>query len=378
MNIHPVTTHSGFLGLEKAWNALLEESGNESVFFTFEWFRTWWEAFGKHKHLFTLVLKDERDRITGIAPLMKHKSSYAGLPAQKISLMYNDNAAECGFILSGDCGRQMEKIVSFLQEQRDWDTIEFQSIAEDSESHKELKKILRKKGFRFGIKDWLHSPYIAIDSGWKDFLSDRSKKLRKNLRNLLNKINREGSFSIQQINHLDNNGDILRTIVSISEASWKTRNHRSIAHTAENKRFFENLCALACKKDWLNIWLLKINGEPAAYEYHLTYKNRAYALRADFDESYKQVSPGAALNALIIKKYFENGLREYDLCGHAEDYKLNWTSAVRKHSIFVIYKNNWYGALLYFLDYFCAYGLRKFLKKFRILKKLKRKWLDRL
>jgi hypothetical protein len=379
MDIQIITSQSGFLGLEKVWNALLEESGNESVFLTFEWFKTWWDAFGKKKHLFILLLKDTAGKIMGIAPLMKYHGTCAGLPVRKISFMYDANAGECGFIIAGDCERSLNKIIKCLKEQQhSWDIIEFQSIAEDSASHKELKKILRKEGMRFGIKDWLHSPYIPINSGWDEFVSKRSKKLRKNLRNLLNKLNREGAFSIQQVNHVNHNGNILRTIVAISEASWKTRCNKSIAHTAENKRFFEDLYALACKKGWLNIWLLKIKDKAVAYEYHLTYKNKAFALRADFNENYKRVSPGAALNAMIIKNYFENGLKEYDLCGHTDDYKLNWTSEVRKHSIFVIYSGTWYGSLLYFLDYVCAYKTRQFLKKFGLLKRLKRKWVDRL
>jgi CelD/BcsL family acetyltransferase involved in cellulose biosynthesis len=374
MNIQIVTTQSGFWGLEKAWNALLEEIGDGSVFLTFEWFKTWWEAFGRNKHLYITLVKDAAGKITGIAPLMKYTGTCARLPVKKISFLYNDNAAECGFIIPGNCEKNLNAILDCLQEQKDnWDVIEFQSIAENSTAYKELKKILRKRKFRFGVKDWLHSPYIAIDSDWEEFVSGRSKKLRKNIRNLLNKLNRKGTFSIQHINGLDRNGDILKTIIAISETSWKTRYNRSLAGTAENRHFFENLYSAACKKGWLNIWLLKIKDEPVAYEYHLTYRNKAYALRADFNEEYKNLSPGSTLNAMIIKKYFEKGIQEYDLCGHADDYKLSWTSSVRKHSIFVIYKDTWYGALLYFLDYACAYRIKQFLKKFGVLRRIKKR-----
>ncbi|MFA5362074.1 MAG: GNAT family N-acetyltransferase [Candidatus Omnitrophota bacterium] len=373
MDLQFITTHSGFLGLEKAWNALLEESGNESVFLTFEWFKTWWDAFGKNKHLFILLIKDTAGKIIGIAPLMKYIGTCAGLPVRKISFLYNDNAAECGFILSENRDQSLNKIAAHLEKQENnWDIIEFQSIVEDSENYKELKKILRKNSARFGVKNWLHSPYISIDSEWKEFASSRPKKLRKNLRNLLNKLNREGTFSIQQVNRINQSGTILSTIIAISETSWKIRYNQSIARTPENKRFFEDLYAIACKKNWLNIWLLKIQQEPVAYEYHLVYKNKAYALRADFNEAYKHASPGAVLNTQIIKSYFENGLKEYDLCGHADDYKLCWTSALRKHSIFVIYRKNWYGTLLYFLDYVCLYRMREFLKKFKILRRIKK------
>ncbi|MDD2702823.1 MAG: GNAT family N-acetyltransferase [Candidatus Omnitrophica bacterium] len=379
METQIITTHAEFMGLEKNWNALLEENGNESVFFTFEWFKAWWEAFGNKKHIFILLLKDTSGKLIGIAPLMKYKSTCAMLPVKKISFMYNDNAAECGFIFSGDSDNAITKILDCLNEQKQgWDIMEFQSMAEDSANHKALKKILRKKKMRFCVKDWLHSPYISIDSDWTRFVSNRSRKLRKNLRNLLNRLNRKGTFSIQQVSDLNHSRDILNTVITISKTSWKTRYKKSIAYTSENRHFFESLCTLACKKNWLKIWMLKIRGEPVAYEYHLIYKNKAHALRADFNEKFKRVSPGAALNAVIIKSYFESGLKEYDLCGHAEDYKLNWTSTVRRHSIFVVYGKNRYGALLYFIDYVCGYWMKRFLKQFRVLKILKRKWLDRI
>jgi CelD/BcsL family acetyltransferase involved in cellulose biosynthesis len=52
------------------WNALAARNATHSAFQTFEWFDTWWSAFGSHHHLFLLTIH-EAGSIIGIVPLMR-------------------------------------------------------------------------------------------------------------------------------------------------------------------------------------------------------------------------------------------------------------------------------------------------------------------
>ena len=117
--------------------------------------------------------------------------------------------------------------------------------------------------------------------------------------------------------------------------------------TPERKKFFELLSDVASKNGWLRIWLLKLNGNPIAVEYHLEYKRKTHAMRGDFDESWDNLSPGSVLEAHIIEQCFKNDLLEYDFCGLPFGYKLRWTNILHERSNLLFYNLTPYSAALY-------------------------------
>ena len=101
----------------------------------------------------------------------------------------------------------------------------------------------------------------------------------------------------------------------------------------------------------LNIWILNLNNQPIAYEYHLTYKGKVHALRSSFDKNFKGLSPGSFLDYQIIKQLYQRGdICEYDMGGNADFYKLRWTKHYRKHQTVYIFRKEIYSRILYFLD----------------------------
>jgi hypothetical protein len=64
----------------------------------------------------------------------------------------------------------------------------------------------------------------------------------------------------------------------------------------------------------------------------MIYEGKVFVLRADFDEAYKALSPGAVLEYNIIKWHFEKqDIREYDFCADDYLYLSNWTAEKRSH-----------------------------------------------
>jgi len=368
MQIETITKFEDFLSLETIWNNLVEESENDTVFLRHEWFKCWWLGFGKNKQLFVLLVKDE-GRIIGIAPLMIERTHYRGFPVRKIGFIKDDNAPHADFILTKKKEECLEVMFNYLKENEDkWDIIDLRNVPEDAFSCAFLPKILDRNKLLSGIREGLHSPFISINSDWHTYYSTRTRRFRKALKNKTNRIRKIGEPVIQKFENTGNPGTILTDIMEISRNSWKGKYRKDIAKTEGNKGFFEKLSKEAGEKGWLNIWLLSINDKPIAYEYHLKYKDRVSALRGDFDETFRDYSPGSILDAHIVRHTFEGNLKEYDLGGSDDFYKRNWTSSTRRHTEFIAYKNDLMGKLLYFLEFRAL----SFLKKSDILMKLKK------
>ncbi len=366
--IEVITEYKDFLALGDSWNHLLEKSSSDSVFLTFEWMQAWWKAFGKDKQLLVLLVKDSQGNLSGIAPLMLSREKILGLTLRKLSFIYNNNSSSADFLISAERENTLQAIIAYLKDKRNhWDIMELQNIPLESPNYQILIDHLRKEALVFGIKDGLRSPFIPIKPGWQGYFSTRPKKFRKTARNILNRISKF-SHSIEKFTDYRSDNGILDKVFQISGKSWKAGQRGATT----NQEFFQELNRITREKKWRYIWLLSLDGAPVAYEYHLRYKDKVYALKADFNEEYKDCSPGVALELQIMKEYFSDGLKEYDLCGHDDAYKKNWTELAREHAVFCIYQNNLFGRMLYFLNYQVFYKLKKFLKKYEFLRKIRK------
>ena len=130
----------------------------------------------------------------------------------------------------------------------------------------------------------------------------------------------------------------------------------------ERRKFFTKLSEVAGQKGWLRIWLLSLNEESVAMEYHLEYKEKTHAMRGDFDEAYSHFSPGSVLEAHIIKKCFDNRLLEYDFCGLPYGYKVLWTKKLHERYNLLFYNRKLYSKLLYILQKYAPIIREKYFK----------------
>jgi CelD/BcsL family acetyltransferase involved in cellulose biosynthesis len=359
VKVDVVTRHEDFVKLKPAWDSVLEKSAGNDVFLTFEWFDTWWLAFGKAKCPMVIVVKNGHD-VAGIAPLAICRTRFMGLPVRMIGFMENDNSPHCDFILSRSPVNSIYSIVRYLKRSTvNWDLICLRNIPKSSATCAVLADTLKRNRMLFAVEEGLHSPFIEIDRDWQTYFGSRSWKFRKVLRNKLNRMKRLGHYEIQEIDQVDDPRKVLDSIFGVSRNSWKGRCRKDVSGIREVRRFFEVLSEIAAQRHWLKIWLMSVNGQPVAYEYHLKYKQREHALRGDFDERCRNNHPGSVLDAHIVERLFENGLEEYDMGGGNDYYKRRWTSTVREHCTFAIFKNTAYGTLLYLLRCKAMARLRK-------------------
>jgi CelD/BcsL family acetyltransferase involved in cellulose biosynthesis len=96
-------------------------------------------------------------------------------------------------------------------------------------------------------------------------------------------------------------------------------------------RFFREFTRRASANGWLHLWVLRLDGRAVATEYQIGENGSVHALRADFDASLAELSPGAGLNLRIMRLLFEGGrVREYDMGPGTNPYKLRWATGLHE------------------------------------------------
>lgn len=364
MKIELIDSEAAFFALKPDWDRIVEAARPQHVCLTFDWFWSWWAAFSEGRSLHILVAY-EHDELIGIAPLVSVTGRVAGLPARKIQFMYNENAPCCDFLISREPRGVLDAFLGHLLRRADlWDAIELKNIPDDSPHGSLLADLCRARELPFFRKAGFRSPYLRIDSDWQTYSVSKGKKFLKTQRNIRNRLKKTGLCRIDCVSGRDQALAVFGEIVAVSARSWKRRCGGDLSSQRQDRLFFEQLCRTFGQTESLRIWLLRVNGNPVAYEFHLARNEEIYALRSDFDLRFKKLSPGTYLDAQITRRYFDERKKNYDLCGHDEEaYKKRWTQLTRDRRHFLIYKPSLFGRFLRLIDTGMCYPLKEMIKR---------------
>lgn len=328
MDVVKIDTVEGLEDLGVIWDGVVEKNSVYVPFITHSWVKRWWRWFGSEMELFVLVVKDG-DEVAGIAPLMLHRKS-AGV--RTIEFMTNDTTSRFDFIvLPEKRERVIESILDYLLENNNmWDQCLFNYLPCFSGNYPVLKQLLDNKEF-FSYEHFFQSPSIVLDSDWEAFLSARGKKFRGNLRNYINKSEREGL--VCSMFGLDGDADaVMNRIVEVEKNTWKYREGTSIVSDERMSGFFCDAVRDAAASGNLYLGLMDKDGQPVAYDLNWAHGDTVFSLKMGYDERYSRFAPGKVLFAYTVRKSIEDNFKFHDLMGMDESFKTEWTSTMRQHS----------------------------------------------
>lgn len=332
-SVETVSSTSQFLPLRSAWNQLLERSRLDSPFLSHEWFHASIESYGTGKTLHILLLREDGD-LVAIAPLWRTSAVVREIPVRRLEFVLCVDSPSVDFIVLPERRKPaLEALAQQLVEDGRrglWDLLTLAQWPADSSNRQEFRQILeqQERHHYWGVTSV--SPYIAIQRDWESFLQTRSVKFRKTHRNIANRVAKLNGVEVSCFREsLD--GCLYEDVVSVSSRGWKAKEGIAISNNPATRQFFQMLTEAASHRRWLYVWLLKVGSVPVAMEYDLTDGRKVFALRADFDEAYKECSPGAYLEYEIIKSLFDQGFEEYSTGPGLNTYKLAWTENSREN-----------------------------------------------
>jgi CelD/BcsL family acetyltransferase involved in cellulose biosynthesis len=298
---------------------------------------------------------------------MISKGFYMGFPMRIIEFMANSHSHRIDFIFPRDNTTGVERIIDHLLERENWDLLRLEDILENSpvvnvieEKCRDAQVLWSKRMIRF-------SPYISIRSDWGSFVATLSRSFRKNLRNRQRRLEELGDFRIEEYSQVDDLEGLLAEVQNITRRSWQGERGSSIFSTKENRSFYVNLARWANQEGYLVIWLLRLKSTPIAYEYHLRNGQTEFALKTEYDACFKEGSPGGVLDQLVVESLFNKGFKNYELLGYDDPYKMCWTETVHRHLRYYILRKRICARIPFWLDF----GLREYLRKLKILRRLK-------
>jgi CelD/BcsL family acetyltransferase involved in cellulose biosynthesis len=351
LRIQEITGAQAFDAVQMDWRGLLDADGHATPLLSHEWLSCALAACGQGKTPAVLLVRND-DGLLGAAPFWEHRDVIRGIPVRRMQFITTPDTAFADFVCRPHWRDDvLRRWVDHLygDRRRSWDIVTLGRWPADSPNWTPLTALLTQAGKRFSTASSSVIPYVAIKGQWSAFLQSRSSRFRKTHRNIINRVEKLPNVQVQRVCS-DASGGVLADLMHVAERSWKHAEGVSIASQPTARRFFEDLTSRATERKWLSVWFLKTDGVPVAAEYDLECQGRVYALRADFDDAYREYSPGSYLEFQILKYLFEHEYSEYSFGPGLNTYKLHWTDEYKHNVTLQLYNDTLAGRLLWGLE----------------------------
>jgi CelD/BcsL family acetyltransferase involved in cellulose biosynthesis len=354
-----VSDYKGLLDLEPAWDQLVKRAGIDHPFLEHTWISTWWECFDADSSLHIVVVNDG-DELIGIAPLLATSVRMFGVSVRRLGFFYNDHVPRAGFIVAPGREDAIEAIWKHLcTEQSSWDLLQLCQLPEGSQALDEMQRLAAP--LPSGVWCSGESPYVPVNTPWRDYYETLPAKHRSNLRNRTKRLEAIGAISIETVTSQDSLGQALEEGLRLEEAAWKLDSGTAISCNSQVAKFYETFARRAAAKNWLRLNFLRSGDKRVAFDYSLEYRDRVFLLKLGYDPEFSPYSPSILLLGLALERAFTQGRATYDFLGESADWKRRWTDQATPNYWLYIFADSFKGRWLHFIKF----RLIPWLKNFR-------------
>jgi CelD/BcsL family acetyltransferase involved in cellulose biosynthesis len=323
---------SRFEQLRGEWNELLQSSGADCLFLTWEWLYTWWKHLADDRRLFIVVVRSDATLIA-IAPLTRTVPRGAGLLALPSLEFLGTGAVGSDYldliVRAGAERETLEALATCLGGERA--VLRLAQCRTRASAAEGLATVLGSSGWGECRQTTEACPFIRLAGHtWDSYLASLGSDHRYNVQRRLRNVTKTFDVRFEQAHSADACREALARLMTLHEMRWSARGGSDAFHTPALRRFHEELSQVALERDWLRLFVLWLDGEPAAALYGFRYRHVFYFYQSGLDPRYQKHSVGLVAMGLAIKTAIEEGAREYDLLHGQEAYKFHWTKDVRE------------------------------------------------
>jgi CelD/BcsL family acetyltransferase involved in cellulose biosynthesis len=322
----------GFAKLKLEWSDLLESSTSQNLFLTWEWLHTWWKHLAADGQLSILAVRCGGE-LAALAPFGVRPPSLSRrrfFPVQEFLGSGNAGSDYLDFIVRRGCEpKALQAFASYLAGERlmlDWTQLKRHDCFAAA-----VASILGEKGWRVSETKTNTCPFILLaGKSWESYLATLGAEHRYNFNRKWKRLNRDYVVQFEQVRTEEQCHESIDLVVTLHNMRWRERGGSDAFHTRGLVGFHRELSQIALDRGWLRMYVLRLNGKPAAGLYGFLYHRTFYFYQSGFDAAYDKYSVGLVTMGLAIKRAIEEGAEEFDLLHGDEDYKSHWSNGSRE------------------------------------------------
>lgn len=277
-----------------------------NVFSTYEWAETWWHHFGGGKPLRAARVRDGDGRAVAILPLYLSRAR----PLRVLRFVGHGPADELGPVAAPGDGDAAWAGLGDALDASGWDVFVGDQLPAPAPWRGVAAPIARQASpvLRFETRDW--DEYLRSRS------SNFRQLVRRRERNLASQ--RKARFRLAAADSLERDLDVL---FALHRERWPAG-----TSFARSEPFHRDFARAALARAWLRLWLLEIDGEPAAAWYGFRFGGAEWFYQSGRSPRFERHSIGLVLLAHTVREAQLDGLAEYRFLRGDEPYKFRFTA----------------------------------------------------
>jgi CelD/BcsL family acetyltransferase involved in cellulose biosynthesis len=310
----------GALGLDEAgWNRLLARSHTRVPFLTWQFQTAWWQAFGTGG-LCLVGVRDAAAEWIGIVPLYETDTAEGPL----LRLVGGVDVADyLDLVAAAGHEEGVWKAALGALPELATRALDLRPVPAASPTAALLPGLAEAAGLPCRVEREERCPVIELPDSWEAYLASLSGKDRHELRRKLRRAEGAGA-RVEVARSAAGVAALMDGFVALHRKS-KVGKARFMDEGME--RFFRGVATALAGAGWAALWLLWLEGRPAAALFCLEYAGVVGLYNSGFDPEARALSPGVVLIARTIEDAIGRGFRRYDFLRGDEPYKYGFGAA---------------------------------------------------
>jgi CelD/BcsL family acetyltransferase involved in cellulose biosynthesis len=321
------------------WRQLCTEEPSRVPFYTPEWHRAWLAAFAPAATLVLIVARRD-GQLRGVLPLLEERIGIRGLGLTRLRAPSNFYSGRADLVYGErDASDVTHAIWATLAREVKWDLLEYREVPEDG-GFAMLAAAAAAAGYPVIARPTIRSPFVTIQPGEDVSQRGPAKRMRRAQRGLA----KLGGYTVRRTAPADVAS--LDRLLEQEAAGWKGSAGTAIACDPAATEFYTNLITSPIDTFTPVINEIVFNGVPIAINLGIEMGTRYFDPKRTYDETLHRYCPGHLISHEILLGISVRGFTEFDMLGHDEAYKMQWTSDVRRHYHYLIFGRSLKGAVL--------------------------------
>ncbi len=302
------------------WSELLATTPAATFFQSLEWLEAYWRHFAATQRLRALIVFAD-GRPAGIVPLVVRTEATKVGRVRVLTYPLHDWGSFYGPI-GPEPGRTLAAALAHVrQTPHDWDLLELRWQGAIGVDPAETRRAMGQAGFYASPTVWNRTAIVELSGSWDSYWSGREGAWLRRFRHAERKLAEQGAISYvryRPAGALHNDGsprwDLYDVCEEIARRSWQgaATNGTTLSHETV-REFLRETHAAAAAAGAVDLNLLLLGGEPAAFIYGYASGGYVYGLRRGYDARRSREGAGNVLLAYTLRDSFARGDRLYDM-----------------------------------------------------------------
>ncbi|MBK5254407.1 MAG: GNAT family N-acetyltransferase [Vicinamibacteria bacterium] len=344
LRVETVSDPATFTAMRGPWSQLLAESRSNTVFLTWEWLHSWWRHLAGDRRLALLTVR-RAGELVAIAPFAASRNRWLGLSTLEFLGTGRVGSDYLDMIIRrGEEAETLQTLTDHVV--RGAAVMDLRQVLASSASRR-MASALRRSGCSIRARRTHRALFIDLRGlSFEAYLAGLGSQHRYNFQRRLRKLESSPGFAFECASSPARRAEVLKMLFELHRLRWEGRGGDGLVGQGVQE-FHEEFSTLALERGWLRLFVLWLDGAPAATLYAFRHGSVFSFYQSGFDPRFSKLSVGLVALGLAIKSAIGEGAREFDLLHGVEPYKFHWASESRSLSRVVTFPPSALGRTLW-------------------------------